>query len=108
MVNGGGVVTGGGTNCPGTCTATPPPGTLVTLAASPGSGAEFTGWLGGGCTGVAACAVTVDAAKTVSATFAPSGTLPARIDVDLNGQYDALTDGGLIISAICPAGAGLP
>ena len=97
VVNGGGVVTGGGINCPGACTAVPPTGSQVLLTAAAGTSAVFTGWLGGGCTGVGACAVNVDVAKTVSATFAPSGTLPARIDVDLNSQYDALTDGVVIL-----------
>ncbi|MBK8739751.1 MAG: Ig-like domain-containing protein [Betaproteobacteria bacterium] len=97
VINGGGTVTGTGINCPGACSATPPSGSSMALAASPGSGRVFTGWLGGGCTGVGACTVSIDAAKTVSATFAPSGTLPARIDVDLNGQYDALTDGVVIL-----------
>nr|MBP8296882.1 Ig-like domain-containing protein [Burkholderiales bacterium] len=97
VINGGGVVTGTGINCPGACSATPPAGSSIALSASAGSGKVFTGWLGGGCTGVGACAVSIDAAKTVSATFAPSGSLPARIDVDLNGQYDALTDGMVVL-----------
>ncbi|MBK7470670.1 MAG: Ig-like domain-containing protein [Betaproteobacteria bacterium] len=97
VVNGGGVVTGGGINCPGACTAAPPPGSQVLLSAAAGTSTVFTGWLGGGCTGVVACSVSIDVAKTVSATFAPSGTLPARVDVDLNGQYDALTDGVMIL-----------
>ena len=97
LIKGNGVVTGTGINCPGACAATPPSGSSIALSAAPGSGTVFTGWLGGGCTGVSACAVSIDAAKTVSATFAPSGTLPAKIDVDLNGQYDALTDGVMIL-----------
>jgi hypothetical protein len=72
VVNGGGgVVTGGGINCPGAYTTTPPSGSMVSLTASAGTGAEFTGWLGEGCSGVAVCAVKVDAAKTISASSAP-------------------------------------
>lgn len=97
VVSGGGIVTGGGISCPGACTATPPSGSTVTLTPSAGTSSEFTGWLGGGCSGVGACTLSMTAAKTVSATFAPPGTLPARIDVDLNQKYDALTDGLLIV-----------
>ena len=97
VVNGGGSVTGSGISCPGSCSSAPASGSTVTLTAVAGTGAVFTGWLGGGCTGISQCAVNIDASKSVSATFAPTGTLPARIDVDLNRQYDALTDGLVIL-----------
>ena len=44
-------------------------GTTVTLAATPSITSTFTGWSGGDCTGTADCAVHMDAAKTVMATF---------------------------------------
>ena len=59
-------------NCGSTCTATYPAGTQVTLTASPdtASGATFSGWSGGGCTGTSTtCNVTMDADKPVTATF---------------------------------------
>ena len=59
-------------NCGSTCTATYPAGTQVTLTASPdtASGATFSGWSGGGCTGSSTtCTVTMDADKPVTATF---------------------------------------
>jgi uncharacterized repeat protein (TIGR02543 family) len=40
----------------------------VTLTASADTGSTFTGW-GGACSGTANCVVTMDAAKTVTATF---------------------------------------
>jgi beta-lactam-binding protein with PASTA domain len=40
----------------------------VTLAASPASGSSFTGWTGA-CSGTGTCTVTMDAAKSVTATF---------------------------------------
>ena len=49
-------------------------GTMVTLHAQTtnGSGALFTGWNGGGCTGIVRdCTVTLLAATTVTATFTP-------------------------------------
>ncbi|MBK7072171.1 MAG: hypothetical protein IPH44_07695 [Myxococcales bacterium] len=44
-------------------------GTQVTLTATAGAGSTFAGWTGGGCSGSGTCVVTVDAAKTVTATF---------------------------------------
>ena len=43
-------------------------GTMVTVTATPATGSTFTGW-SGACTGSGACIVTMDAAKTVTATF---------------------------------------
>jgi uncharacterized repeat protein (TIGR02543 family) len=44
-------------------------GTVVGLTAAPGTGYQFTGW-SGACSGTAAtCSVTMDAAKSVTATF---------------------------------------
>lgn len=69
---GSGTVTGDGISCGATCSASYPSGTVVTLAASPDAGATFAGW-GGACSGTGSCTVTVDADKTVAATF---DTLP--------------------------------
>jgi len=44
-------------------------GTTVTLTASPAAGSTFTGWSAGGCAGAGQCAVTIDSAKSVTATF---------------------------------------
>ncbi len=41
----------------------------VTLIATPTTGSTFAGWSGGSCTGTAICTVTMDAAKSVTATF---------------------------------------
>ena len=58
-----------GISCGATCSANFNYGTLVTLAAVANTGSTFTGWSGGVCTGTTACAVTVNAAKSVSANF---------------------------------------
>ena len=62
----------GGIYCYGptaTCTADFAPGTLVTLTASPNSDAKFVGWAGS-CSGTATtCQITMNADKTVAATF---------------------------------------
>ena len=59
----------------GSITATPAPvggtygaGTAVALTAVPGAGSQLSGW-SGACTGTGACNVTMDAAKSVTATF---------------------------------------
>ena len=44
-------------------------GTVVLLTASADSGSVFAGWSGGGCAGTGTCAVTLDAAKNVTASF---------------------------------------
>lgn len=68
-----------GLACPGTCTANFDQGQVVTLTAQPGSGARLEAW-GGACTRRDACSVTVDAAKSVTATFGPAfRTLTASV-----------------------------
>jgi hypothetical protein len=68
---GGGTVTSSpsGINCGGTCSASFTYGTSVTLTAVPGANSLFAGWSGGGCSGTGTCVTTMDAAKTVTATF---------------------------------------
>jgi hypothetical protein len=83
-----------GISCGATCGASFDAGTSVTLSAAPAPGSIFVGWLGA-CTG-STCVVPLDVASAVQATFAPATTLP-RIDIDGDGQYDALTDGLLML-----------
>jgi co-chaperonin GroES (HSP10) len=64
-----GSVTGTGISCPGDCNETLNQGTVVALTATPVSGGTFLGWTGA-CTGTGACSVTMNAAKTVGASFA--------------------------------------
>ena len=69
----------GGINCGATCAADFDAGANVTLTATPTSGSVFAGW-SGPCTGTGSCAVTVDAAKAVTAAFAPQvQTQPAVV-----------------------------
>jgi YVTN family beta-propeller protein len=58
-----------GIDCGATCTASFQSGTQVTLSAAAASASTFAGWSGGGCSGTSACAVTISAATTVTATF---------------------------------------
>jgi len=68
--SGSGTVTSspGGINCGADCSESYTSGTPVSLTATPASGSIFTGW-GGDCSGTGSCQVTMDAAKSVTATF---------------------------------------
>ena len=66
--NGAGTVTGTGISCGVDCTELLGFGTMVTLTATANTGSAFAGW-SGACTGIGACIVTIDAAKSVTATF---------------------------------------
>ncbi len=57
-----------GISCGVDCTEIYNHGTIVTLSQSAGIGSTFTGW-SGACTGTGACMVTMDMAKSVTATF---------------------------------------
>ena len=59
-----------GISCPEGCTANFPQGTQVTLTAQGAPGYEFEGWEGAGCTGNGTCVVTMNAAQSVTASFA--------------------------------------
>jgi len=58
-----------GVSCGATCAASFTSGSQVTLTAGPAAGSVFTGW-SGGCTGTGTCTVTMNAATSVTATFA--------------------------------------
>lgn len=69
--SGSGTVNGPGMTCVTTCQPQFISGTVVTLTAVPDRGANastFSGW-GGPCSGTGSCQVTMDASKTVTATF---------------------------------------
>lgn len=57
-----------GIDCGAICSNEFSNGNTVTLTATPDNGSTFTGW-SGACTGTGPCTVTMDAAKTVTATF---------------------------------------
>ena len=74
------------------------PAAAATIQAIPATGSSFTGWLGA-CTGKAAtCQLTMPPTGSVviSATFAPTNSLPLTLDVDGDGLVNALTDGALM------------
>jgi hypothetical protein len=64
-----GLVSGGaGIQCPGTCSASVPTGTQITLYPAPYSGSAFAGW-SGVCSGAGACSVWVFGDMWATATF---------------------------------------
>ena len=94
--NGTGTVTSdpAGIDCGDTCTTTYPPltATAVTLTAAPTSGSTFTGW-SGACSGVSICTVTVDTAKTVTATFNTGAPTTYLLTVSKAGTGDGKVTG---------------
>ena len=109
-VTGSGTVTATGINCGTDCSEAYPLGTSVTLTATPSSGATFTGWSNGPCSGVATtCTVTMDGAKAVTASF--SGVAPSTytLSVTVTGQ-GTVTATGISCGADCqePYAAGAP
>lgn len=97
-----------GINCGGTCLGTFAQDSRVTLTAKPQSGSTFTGW-GDACAGVGTeppsaapwtCTVTMDAAKTVTATFAPEAEDRGRISLDIQVTKQVLDPGESTIQTI--------
>src|SRR6266508_4033728 len=64
-----------GIDCGAVCSADFDDGTVVTLTATAASGSRFAGWSGEGCSGTGTCQVTMDQARSVTATFVLLQTL---------------------------------
>jgi hypothetical protein len=99
-----------GINCGSTCTAGFNTGSAVTLNAAASAGSVFSGW-GGACAGTAACALTMDVAKSASATFNLI-TSPATISanpatLDFGGQSINTTSPSLAMTLTNTGGASL-
>ena len=58
-----------GIDCGADCTQDYDDGVQVNLVATPASGSTFAGFSGPGCSGTGVCTVTMDQARTVTATF---------------------------------------
>ncbi|MBK8321696.1 MAG: DUF4214 domain-containing protein [Betaproteobacteria bacterium] len=76
-----------GIDCGETCAANFNSGASVSLMASGAGGSTFAGW-SGACTGTGACTVSMDAAKSVTATFhaAVAALSASPSSLDLGGQ----------------------
>jgi hypothetical protein len=75
----------GGIDCGTACTAQFAANSSVTLTATPAAGSAFVGW-SGDCTGAGACMVTMDGAKTATASFAVHGSGRWVKQVSFTGQ----------------------
>ena len=67
-----------GISCPSTCNHAFAGGSQVTLTPTPASGWAFASW-GGACSGSGGCTVTINAAKSVTATFVQNVTLSVNV-----------------------------
>jgi phospholipase C len=93
-----------GINCPGTCSASFPQNSQVTLSETPATSDAFSGW-SGTCTGVATCTVTLTAANSVTATFgivSANYTLTVTMAGAGTGAVTS-TPAGIICPATCSA-----
>lgn len=104
--SGDGTVTGApaGIACGPTCSADYPWGTPVTLTAAPASGTSFLGW-GDACSGGdPACAVTLKAPTSVSATFGAFSVSKAALEVKWK---QSRSGGSLVVDGSTSHGASL-
>ncbi|MGH7343824.1 MAG: InlB B-repeat-containing protein, partial [Candidatus Rokuibacteriota bacterium] len=66
-------------------------GTVVAVTATSAPGFKFTGW-SGGCTGTAACSVTMDADKSVTANFTAASEPPTTCDAKIKDWQKKVAD----------------
>lgn len=115
---GSGTVSGTGISCGTDCTEAVVENTSVTLTATAASGSTFAGWTGACTNTTGTCTVTMDAAKTVTATF--NGVPPVELrvaDIDgtkklaksnwsITGTFEVRTAAGTLVSgAVVRVGA---
>ncbi len=93
----------------GTCAATLPVNTPVTLTAVAAAGSAFAGWSGEGCSGTSTCQLTLSQAQAVTATFVRLSTLQVAVAGTGSGTVTsaptgiACTSSGGMASGSCAA-----
>ena len=91
-----------GISCGATCAANFNSGSSVSLAATPSTGSIFAGW-SGACTGTGSCSVTMDAAKSVTATFNLATSIPRLYGISTRSLV--LTGGDVMIGGFIIGGS---
>ncbi len=89
-----------GINCGSTCNLQFTGGATATLTATPTAGSIFSGWSGGGCTGIGACALSTTANVTATFTLAPPS--PFTVSVSKNGAGT-----GTVVSSVSGNNSGI-
>jgi hypothetical protein len=91
-----------GISCGADCTETYGHGQMVTLSQSASAGSVFAGWTGA-CTGSGACVVTMDMARSVTATFNIQTFTLTVVNASSAGGQGTITDnfGGISCGANC-------
>jgi hypothetical protein len=94
-----------GIDCGATCSVSLGAGTVVELLALPGAGSTFTGWTGA-CSGTGACFISMDAAKTVGATFVAPPTVSSLSPISwtTSGGPVTITGAGFQAGAVVTLG----
>lgn len=77
-------------------------GVRVTLSAAPSADSTFSGW-SGACTGTGDCVLTVDAARSVTATFAKRQFALSVAKAGTGGGTVASSPGGISCGTVCTA-----
>lgn len=96
-----------GLTCGSTCTANFAPGTVVYLTATANANSVFTGW-SGACSGtVPSCAVKMDFAQTVTATFSATRTLTINKVGGGGSWWVVSSPSGIGCGTTCSAGFAL-
>jgi hypothetical protein len=101
-----------GIDCGADCSESYLFGTTVNLTPSASAGSQFTGW-SGHCVGVGPCAVTMDAARSVTANFTAGGfnldfytVAPCRV-FDTRTGAGAIPSGSMVVFPVAGA-CGIP
>lgn len=103
---GGGTVTSSpaGINCGTACAGNFTTGNSVMLSATANSDSFFTGW-SGSCGGTGSCTVTMNAARSVTATFASNTSIQRLVNISTRGKVltgENVLIGGFIVSGDTP------
>ena len=100
--SGSGRVTGGGLSCSSSCSQNYPAGTKITLTGSAAARSSFAGWSGAGCSGTGTCTVTMNAARSLTATFAANSPPAETLTIGLAGTgWGGVTGSGIACPGTC-------